>query len=36
MMKFGFYLSNTGPSATPDNLIAVAQKGDELGLSITD
>ena len=30
-MKFGFYLSNTGPSATPDNLIAVAQKGDELG-----
>ncbi len=30
-MKFGFYLANTGPNATPDNLIAVAQKGEELG-----
>ncbi len=30
-MKFGFYLSNNGPTVSPDNLIAVAQKGEELG-----
>lgn len=30
-MKFGFYLPNQGPTARPEPLAAIAQKGDELG-----
>ena len=30
-MRFGFYLPNSGPTARPEPLSAIARKGDELG-----
>ncbi len=30
-MRFGFYLPEVGPAATPDNLVTIAQRGDALG-----
>lgn len=30
-MRFGFYLPNSGPTARPEPLAAIAQKGDALG-----
>lgn len=30
-MRFGFYLPNSGPTARPEPLAAIARKGDELG-----
>ena len=33
-MEYGFSVPNRGPLATPENLVAVAQRGEELGFSI--
>ena len=33
-MEFGFGLPNRGPLSAPDNLIALAQRGEEMGYSI--
>ena len=30
-MRFGFYLPNSGPTAQPEPLAAIARRGDELG-----
>jgi probable F420-dependent oxidoreductase len=30
-LKFGFYLPNYGPTASPDPLLTIARRGDELG-----
>ncbi len=30
-MHYGFYLPNSGPTATPENLITFAKRGEELG-----
>ena len=30
-MRFGFYLSHTGPTAHPDAMVEIARRGDQLG-----